>query len=59
MLLKCRNGDNLNITQHDDIGNGEVNGDTRAKISHKDASHCVSGTTDHKGISQGFDLYHF
>uniref|UniRef100_A0A8C3WIN7 Killer cell lectin like receptor F1 n=1 Tax=Catagonus wagneri TaxID=51154 RepID=A0A8C3WIN7_9CETA len=50
VLLKCQKGNNLNITQHDDIGNLKVNGDTRAKINNKDASHCVSETADHKGM---------
>uniref|UniRef100_A0A8C3WAY0 Killer cell lectin like receptor F1 n=1 Tax=Catagonus wagneri TaxID=51154 RepID=A0A8C3WAY0_9CETA len=51
VLLKCQKGNNLNITQHDDIGNLKVNGDTRAKINNKDASHCVSETADHKDSS--------
>lgn len=59
MLLKCPEGNNSNITQHDDIGNLEMKSDTRGNISTKDADHCASSATDHGGIFQGFGLFCF
>ncbi|XP_058414809.1 killer cell lectin-like receptor subfamily F member 1 isoform X1 [Diceros bicornis minor] len=50
VLLKCQKGNNSNITQHDDIGNLNMNSDTRGNISNKDAGRCVSRAADHTGL---------
>uniref|UniRef100_A0A8C0P336 Killer cell lectin like receptor F1 n=2 Tax=Canis lupus familiaris TaxID=9615 RepID=A0A8C0P336_CANLF len=47
VLLKCQEGKNSNITQHDDIGNLETNSGTRGNINNKDTSLCGSKATDH------------
>ncbi|XP_014649513.1 PREDICTED: killer cell lectin-like receptor subfamily F member 1 isoform X2 [Ceratotherium simum simum] len=50
VLLKCQKGNNSNITQHDDIGNLNMNSDTRGNIRNKDAGRCVSRAADHTGL---------
>ncbi|XFG00689.1 hypothetical protein AB1E19_004313 [Capra hircus] len=50
VLPKCLKEYDSNITQHDDTGYSEVNSDTRGNIHKKDAGHCVSRATGHKGM---------
>uniref|UniRef100_A0AC11AU56 Killer cell lectin like receptor F1 n=1 Tax=Ovis aries TaxID=9940 RepID=A0AC11AU56_SHEEP len=50
VLPKCLKEYDSNITQHDDTGYLEVNSDTRGNIHKKDAGHCASRATGHKGF---------
>ncbi|XP_042103495.1 killer cell lectin-like receptor subfamily F member 1 isoform X2 [Ovis aries] len=50
VLPKCLKEYDSNITQHDDTGYLEVNSDTRGNIHKKDAGHCASRATGHKGM---------